>query len=194
VRDGVNGGKGQGVFGQMRFTKLLKRRKSDILAKWFDLVVSTYPPDTMRFLKSQRDPFANPVGQTTRTSLETLLALLMGDPTPRQLVEALDPIIRIRAVQQFTASNATGFAFGLKGVLKEQFKTDLKDDSLFREFCVFCDRIDQMGLAAFDAYMQCREKISTLKVATERDRFYSAFSRAGLIKEEPADKPDSDGS
>ena len=192
---GVAGERPGGVFRQMRLVKLLKRRKSDIIAKWFDLVVTTYPPDTSRFLKNQRDPFANPVGQTTRGSLETLLELLMADTDdPVRLAEAIDPVVRIRAVQQFTPSHAIGFTFGLKAIVQALCEKDLRDEGLFREFAAFCDRIDQMGLTAFDIYMQCREKISSLKIANERDRFYSAFSRAGLIDEETAADPAEDGS
>jgi hypothetical protein len=47
-------------------------------------------------------------------------------------------------------------------------------------------RIDQLGLLAFDIYMQCREKIYDLKANEMRARTFSAFSRAGLIRD-PAD-------
>jgi hypothetical protein len=49
------------------------------------------------------------------------------------------------------------------------------------ELARFDQRVDDLLLLAFDIYLQCREKIYELKVSTERDKIYSAFSRAGLI-------------
>jgi hypothetical protein len=51
-------------------------------------------------------------------------------------------------------------------------------------------RIDSLALIGFDIFMQCREKIYDLKTNTERSKIYTAFARAGLIKEIAADEPD----
>jgi len=44
------------------------------------MVVDTYPADTSRFLKSQKDPFANPVGGATIQGLD---ANTLPDPGKR---------------------------------------------------------------------------------------------------------------
>ena len=46
----------------MRLNNLLSQKKAAITKKWFALVIETYPSDTAKFLKSQKNPFANPVG------------------------------------------------------------------------------------------------------------------------------------
>ena len=43
------------------------------------MVVDTYPADTSRFLKRQKDPFANPVGNTTLESLEAVVGELRNN-------------------------------------------------------------------------------------------------------------------
>ena len=54
----------------------LAAKKQDILNSWFQATVDSYPAETARFIKSQKDPFANPVGQTTHQSLDTLVDAL----------------------------------------------------------------------------------------------------------------------
>ena len=56
----------------MRLNNLLAQRKTAIIKKWFALAIETYPSDTANFLKSQKDPFANPVGRTIYRGLEAL--------------------------------------------------------------------------------------------------------------------------
>jgi hypothetical protein len=96
----------------------------------------------------------------------------------------LDPIIRIRAVQNFTPSQATSFILSLKKVLRENFAKELRDSQLAREFLEFESNIDQLCLVAFDIYMQCREKIYQIGANETRNRTFKAFQRAGLISEE----------
>jgi hypothetical protein len=50
-------------------------------------------------------------------------------------------------------------------------------------------KIDIIGLAAFDIYMRCREKIYQIKANEEKYRTFFAFERAGLIKELPGGGP-----
>ena len=61
----------------MRFEEFLKERKSAIVKKWFDAVISTYPDDARGFFKREKDRFSNPVGQTISTQIETLYDLLL---------------------------------------------------------------------------------------------------------------------
>ena len=71
----------------MKFHLLLTEKKPKILRRWFDLVVNTYPSDVSDFLRSEKDPFANPVGHTLSSGLERLLDHLLHegrpDPDPR---------------------------------------------------------------------------------------------------------------
>lgn len=160
----------------------LALRKDAVVDKWFGRVVDTYPAETARFLRSQKDPFANPVGRTTYHNLGTLVALLDADWHPETARSALDPIMRIRAIQDFSAAQATGFVFDLKQVIRGLMKSP--DDARWIGDLKQLDRlIDEMALIAFDLFMGCREKVYELKANEMKDRTYKAFAKAGLIKE-----------
>ena len=162
--------------------KILAQKKSDIIKNWFDLTVRTYEPDTAQFLKSNKDQFTNPVGGMMRSSLNGLLDQLIHGMDHKSVSAHLDPIIRIRAAQNFTASNATAFILSLKKVLRDNLTKELRDSSLAAEFIAIESRIDQLCLMAFDIYMQCREKIFQISANETRNRTFRAFERAGLIK------------
>lgn len=171
----------------MSSAPLLAAHQKKILKSWFQATIDSYPADTARFLRSQRDPFANPVGQTTYRSLEALLDGLIKGAGPDAITVALDPIIRIRAVQTFTPSMATRFVFALKGIVRQHLAPDGGDAG--GEMAELDRRIDEMALAAFDGYMACREKIFELKANESRNQFFGSLKRAGLIAETKADGP-----
>ncbi len=165
----------------MKLESVLVQKQSAIVKKWFDFVVDTYPADTSRFLKRQKDPFANPVGNTTRQSLSALLDGLLKAPDPDAAAGHLDPIIRIRAVQNFTPSRATGFVLALKQIVREQAGKAAGDGELQAGLADFDDRVDQLCLIAFDIYVKCREKIFQIQATEQRNRVFKAFERAGLV-------------
>ena len=168
---------------QMNLLKQLSRKKSGIVNKWFDRIIATYPVDTAQFLASQKDPFANPVGQTNRQNLEAIFDQIVSAADPNTVREFLDPIIRIRAVQDFSPSQATAIILALKKVIRDHLKKDLSDSRTANALLQFESKIDSLCLFAFDLYMECREKIYELKTNEERNKIYKAFERAGLIAE-----------
>ena len=103
----------------MGVENLLAAHKDAVLKNWFDHVVNTYPPDTAKFLLNKKDPFDNPVGAATMRGLGAIIDELVGSPDPDELAKHLDSIIRIRAIQSFTPSQAVGFVFFLKGIIRE---------------------------------------------------------------------------
>jgi len=167
----------------MDLVKQLTQKKSAVVQAWFEKVVNTYPIDTAQFLKNQRDPFANPVGQNSLQSLKEMFDLALDGFDRKTAQPLIDPIIRIRAIQNFTPTQAVRFIFDLKKIIREMAAVDAKDGQSQIALQILDDRIDELGFLAFDIYMQCREKIYDLKANEMRERTYSAFSRAGLIKE-----------
>ena len=163
--------------------KILEQKKSVIAKKWFDLTAQTYAPDTAEFLKSNKNQFANPVGGTMLNGLKGLLDQLICSMDPATITSHLDPIIRIRAIQNFTPSQATAFILSLKKVLRENLTKELRDSRFAAELIAFESKIDQLCLMAFDIYMQCREKIFQISANETRNRTFRAFERAGLISE-----------
>jgi len=174
-----------GLYMAKNLVKIIEQKKAGIVKKWFDLTAQTYAPDTAEFLKSKTDPFANPVGGSLQRSLNVLLDQLIQGMDPQTINSYLDPIIRIRAVQNFTPSQATAFILSLKKALRANLAKELCDIRNTEELFEFESKIDQLSLMAFDIYMQCREKIYQISANETRNRTFRAFERAGLISERP---------
>jgi hypothetical protein len=174
----------------MRLNNLLAQRKTAIIKNWFTLAVETYPPDTASFLKRQKDPFANPVGRTISLGLEALFNELLKEMNHEIITSFLDPIIRIRAIQNFSPAQAVSFIFLLKKAVRENIKKEDLEEQLFNELLLFESKIDKLALIAFNIYVQCKEKIYDLKANEMRNTTYKAFKRAGLVREMPVDEPD----
>ena len=162
----------------------IEKKKNDIIDKWFEATIQTYAPDTAQFYKGQKDQFANPVGSITAKGIEFLLDQLLNDFDPDAVKTYLDPVIRIRAVQDFTPSQATAFILSLKKVLRDRLSDKLQDAAILTEFLAFESRIDQLCLMAFDIYMACKEKIYQISANDMRSQALKAFKRAGLIADE----------
>ncbi len=173
----------------MRLNNLLAQRKTAIIKNWFTLAIETYPPDTASFLKRQKDPFSNPVGRTISKGLEGLFNELLKEMDYEIITSFLDPIIRIRAIQNFSPSQAVSFIILLKKAIRENTKKEVPEEQLFNELLLFESKIDQLVMIAFNLYMQCREKIYDLKANEMRNSTYKAFKRAGLVSEIPEVEP-----
>jgi len=165
----------------MSLAKLLASQKSVIVRQWFDLVIKTYPSDTQQFFKSQKDPFANPVGQTTFNGLQSLFGEILKGIDRETVWPLLDPIVRIRAVQNFSPSEAVAFILDLKIIIRKVAGKALFAEPVLTDWIAFEHQVDALTLIGFDLYMTCREKIFALKADNERTKVLKAFTRAGLI-------------
>ncbi len=146
--------------------------------RWIERIFATYPPETARFLAGERDRFANPVGHAVREAAAVLVGALWDETTGEAVDEALDRILRIRSVQDLSPSEAVGFVFLLKGVLRETLDgdADVPDSA---ELLRLERRLDAMALRAFDIYMGCREQLFEVRLH-ERDRWNAvALKRIG---------------
>jgi hypothetical protein len=164
-----------------RLKALIKKKKDQIVKNWFEATLQTYAPDTAQFYKGQKDQFANPVGHITSKAISFLLDQLLNDFDPDAIRAHLDPIIRIRAIQNFIPSQATAFILLLKKVLRDHLSEELRDAATVAELLAFESKIDQLSLMAFDIYMTCKEKIYQLAANETRNQTLRALERAGLI-------------
>lgn len=167
----------------MTLENLLAEKKSTILKKWFALLSETYPPDTAKFLKKQKDKFANPVGEAIIYGLEGIYDELRGGMDPEKLAHFLDRIIRVRALQKFTPSQGLNFIFQLKGLIREVLDKDIQKKGLFEEVTGMDVRIDKLALLAFDLYAACREKLYDIKVNDEKRKLHMLLRKANLLIE-----------
>ena len=141
----------------------LGKKKEVLLEKWFQAVADTYPEETSRFLRDRADRFANPVGHALRSGLAGLLAGLLEGAGEKDLAPHLDEIVRIRAVQEFSPSQAVDFVFAFRRIARETIGAEVDD------LGELDGRIDGLALLAFDNYMACRERLFEIKVKELRD-------------------------
>ncbi|MBN2125723.1 MAG: RsbRD N-terminal domain-containing protein [Deltaproteobacteria bacterium] len=165
-------------------------KRNAIQKRWLKLVLETYPADAHRFLKAQKDRFANPVGFTISEQIENLFGGLLQGADNEGLFSALDRIIRIRAVQDFSPSRAVAFVFGLKRIILEECEKELRGMDSTEELARFQDRIDEVGLLAFDVYMKCREHLFGIRVNEVKTHVSRLLERAGLVCEIPEGEAD----
>ncbi len=178
---------------------LLSEKKPDILNIWFDEIIDTYPADTSLFLKKQKNRFHNPVGHAILHGTgEIFDKLLEGYASGRgtgaeEIAPFLDNIIRVRAVQDFTASRAVGFVFALKKAVRSALESSVRESGDIRAGLEkFDSMVDGLALAAFDIYMQCREKIYALRAEEIEKRTFRLLQQANLICEVDEEKKDLD--
>jgi hypothetical protein len=171
----------------MDIKDLLSEKRPDIIRGWFDLILKTYPQETAIFLKDQKDRFANPVGQTILRGIEDLFDEIVNGPDPEKVNEYLDNIIRIRAVQDFSPSDAIGFLFLLKNVIRKELLKDIRRNDLFEELLLIESGIDNLAGISFDIFMKCREKLYDLKANEVRNWTCRLLKSANMVKEVPAE-------
>ncbi|MHB8204113.1 MAG: RsbRD N-terminal domain-containing protein [Desulfomonilaceae bacterium] len=169
---------------------LLLENKKAIIKHWTDLTIDTYPPEAGSFIRNQKNQFANPVGAAIINGAEALFDWVMSgskDYSP-DVVRRLDDIVRIRAVQQFSASDALGFIFLLKKSLRESIPEKMmKDQHLVGELLRLESRVDSLVLTSFDIYMKCREKLFEMRAMEIRNRTSRILERACMKYGAPHD-------
>jgi len=170
----------------MKLQNALNQKGPHIRERWLDLIIETYPSDSKRFLKEQKDRFANPVGSTLSGEVETLYHELVHDMDPKNLDASLDRIARIRAVQDFSPSQAMGFVLLLKRVLREELDQEIKESpAASEEMLTLESRLDDMVLRGFDLYMKCREQVYEIRAKEAKNHVSRLLQKAGLLCEVP---------
>ena len=158
---------------------LLSLHKAAVAQAWYDAIIGSYPADSAKFFQAERDCIANPVGQNIASAARTIIDELIRDPSgpSEALSSALDSVVRIRAVQGFTAGQAVGFVFALKDVIEQQLGADADAEAL-RHF----DRlVDNLALHAFEIYMACREKMAEIRINEVKKRTYKLVERFNAL-------------
>ena len=163
------------------FSQLTLQQRDRIREHWLGAIIATYPADTVRFLRSRKNRFANPVGQTLQENIGKLTDGLWSDADPAALQEPLAKILRIRAVQEFSPSQAVAFVFALKPIFREALSAAELADIPDVEMDAFDRRIDEIGLLGFDIYMQLRERSWEIRSHELRNRTHLLLERTGFF-------------
>jgi hypothetical protein len=138
-----------------------------VATEWLKRVLASYPEQTARILLQEKDRFRNPVGYALKEGLPVLVEELFGGMNQERVVPALEQIVRIRAVQDFSAAQAVGFVFLLKPIVAQTPGLANIDS-----------RIDELALLAFDLFMKCREQLYEARVNETKRRVFALERRA----------------
>ena len=130
----------------------LKQNKDSITARWIDQTINTYGPEMVRFLKQEKDQFANPVRNTIVTSLKDILEGILNSKNIDELYPELEEIVKLRAVQDFSPSSALSFLFSLKNIIRDEVNSTDQIEITSTEMQVMDDKIDTLLKMAFDIY------------------------------------------
>lgn len=178
----------------MDLGKFLLQERESVLKKWFHLVTETYHPHTARMLKTESNEFANPVGHTTYHGLEGVYDEFIRGAEAEKISPFLDKIIRIRAIQDFSPSQAVAFVFLLKKLVREQLENAGPETAASpEELSEFDSRVDELALLAFNIYAQCREKLFEVRVQEVKSRSFRLLQMANLVAELPESDPEPKG-
>jgi hypothetical protein len=143
----------------------MARKRPRIVEKWFECILESYPEDTSRFLRKEKDPFANPVRNAILEGIEGVYDEILSEGESSEALSAfLDKVIRIRSVQDFSPSQALAFVFSLKTVIRDVLDKEIRENHLYDPLLRLESRVDALALRAFDVYMGCREEIYELRV------------------------------
>ena len=169
------------IISKMGLEKALKEKSSGIIKRWQNKIIESYPEDSRRFLKEEKDQFANPVGHIINKEIENLYNAFLNKAED-QLINSLNNIIRILAVQDSTPSSALCFILQLKDIIRDEIGWDSCSKDEKEELD---RRIVSLLLKAFDIYEQCRYKLYELKVNEVKARVGGLLKMANLVCEVP---------
>ncbi len=144
--------------------ELLINKKSSIVKNWTQLIFETYSKESTRFFELEKNQFSNPVGYTISNNIEKIFDELVGDNNFDRLRSLLSEIIKMRAIQDFSPSQAVEFIYQLKKVMRSELEMDINKENVINEYLEFESKIDRAALIAFDLYMEYREKVYQIRV------------------------------
>jgi hypothetical protein len=165
----------------MTLAHLLSQKKPAIFERWLDMIFATYPPETTGFLKREKDRFNNPVAFRIHQGAKGLLDALISGATAEEVSKWLDEIIRIKAMQDFSPSQAMAFVFFLKRIVREELAKEIRADAhLAAEVLELESQIDGMALLGFDVFLKRREKLYEIRVDEVKRGVSGLLRKAGV--------------
>ncbi len=138
----------------------LRKNREAILGDWLEATIQSYPVETAQFLRRGNDPFSNPVAFHAAESLGRLFDGLVSNADGDEMAAALDEMLRVRAVQEFSPAQAVAFIFEVKPVIEKRVDSAVSAS----EVLSFHGKIDRLALLAFDVYARCREQLYQVRL------------------------------
>lgn len=166
---------GRGRQQRMGLSSRMQEKRREVIAAWYDHLLGTYQEVAAKAIRNNSDQFANPMGHTLTEAITTLYDELQKGMDSGKVAEALDDIIRIRSIQDFSASGAVGFIVALKGIMRKVLGESAGSAAEWRKVD---DELDEMMLSAFDVYMDCRKAIYEIRAGEIKRQMHMLLRKA----------------
>jgi hypothetical protein len=161
----------------LEFKEFLTAKKESIGEAWYQRIAGTYPADTASFLVRKKDRFDNPVGHAIAQTTGGSLDCLIDGAESAELRSCLQPLVRIRAVQNFSPSEAVSFVFLLEDAVAEVLG-GVAEEAGGAVLSALRAAVREMALLCFDIYAECREDISQVKQDELKRNLYMLVRKA----------------
>jgi hypothetical protein len=158
---------------------VLQPHRSEALDRWRGYVLASYPEEAARFFRKEKDQFKNPVGQSIHRATEAILDGVLLERDAEGVPEALEALVRIRAVQDFSPSEAVAFVFLLKRAVREVLEGASADEPPAQALSDLESRVDALALSAFETYARCREELFEIRLRASKRRVAVLLERFG---------------
>lgn len=147
----------------MDLAEAFRNYREKIVNKWVDYTLSTYT--SSEFFMREKNKFSNPIGASVRDALDRLFVLLSQGADPDEFRGPVEQIIRLRAVQEFTPAQAVAPLNAVKHITREELAGDKERSVFIKDLYDFEFAVDLAVLAAFDIYVESRERLYKVRIA-----------------------------
>ena len=166
----------------MSLEQLLSQKRDTILRRWLDLIAGSRPTGDSPPVRDKAR-FSNPEAHITSRETAALYdELLQNHMDSEKVCSSLDSILRIKAVQDLSPSQAIAIVFLLKEAIADGLAGEIEKQQLLGQWLEFESRIDRLASLAFDIYMQCRENIFQVRMSEVKAQKESALRMLGLVE------------
>ena len=171
---------------------IFSEKKKEITEDWVAAIFGTYEIDTVGFLRSQENAFANPVGNKTKIATAAIIDALETDTMDSEIITpAVNELIQVRAIQKFNADQAMSVLFVLKNIIRKHVVPTLSTSEEFADLLELESKIDSLALVGFRIYSECRDKVQRMRVDEFKRKHFQLLKRAERILEKPVGEPES---
>ena len=164
----------------------LVERRSGIVSRWLDIVLSRYPESTRSLLRrGGSEPFANPVASRLDEALDGVYARLCGAPLSTAL-EPLDRLMRLRALDGPNVSDAVSFLDPLRALVRTELLAASCDPV---DIASVEARIDELAERAADRFANARQALTAIRDRERQDSSARLVDRLQRHRTERKDRP-----
>jgi len=154
----------------MELVNRLAQNKNDLVGKWLQKTMAAYPTESLAVFERNKDQFTNPLPHIISENIGLLFDELIKGVDSNKVSPILDNIVRIKAIQDSTPSQAIEFIYDLKPIIRKEIARELKAGEYLEELLTIESEIDKMALLSFDIYTKCREKLFEIRANELRNQ------------------------